>query len=291
MSHIGFIGLGTMGKPMAERLLQAGHTLNLHRVKPTHQDLVALGGKPAQTPSEAVAGVEFVILMLPNTPDVEHVLFGAEGVADAISPGTIVIDMSSIDPVATRKFAARIQEKGGFYLDAPVSGGEIGAKAGTLSIMVGGRETEFERAKGLFEVMGKNITLVGENGAGQVAKVANQIIVGLTIEAISEAFVLAEQAGANLEKVREALMGGFAQSRILEVHGKRMIEKTFDPGFAIKLHHKDLSLATSAADALDVKIPNTSATRDLMSAAIDNGNGGRDHSALFLEIKRLMKGQ
>lgn len=285
MSNIGFIGLGTMGKPMAERLLQAGHTLKLHRVKDAHQNLLDLGGKPTDTPAEAATDVEFVILMLPNTPDVEQVLFAVDGVADAITPGTVVIDMSSIDPVATREFAKRIAAKGGSYIDAPVSGGEIGAKAGTLSIMVGGSQPDFENAMSLFEVMGKNITLVGENGAGQVAKVANQMIVGLTIEAIGEAFVLAEQAGADLAKVRDALMGGFAQSRILEVHGKRMIDKTFDPGFAIRLHHKDLTLATSAAESLNVKVPNTLATRDLMSAAIEKGNGGRDHSALYLELK------
>lgn len=289
MANIGFIGLGTMGKPMAERLLQAGHTLKLHRVKDTHQNLLDLGGIPADTASKAATDVDYVILMLPNTPDVETVLFADDGVADAIRPGTVVIDMSSIDPVATREFAKRIAAKGGSYIDAPVSGGEIGARAGTLSIMVGGSQKDFDNAKGLFEAMGKNITLVGENGAGQVAKVANQMIVGLTIEAIGEAFVLAEQAGADLAKVREALMGGFAQSRILEVHGKRMIDKTFDPGFAIKLHHKDLSLAASAAESLNVMVPNTLATRDLMSAAIEKGNGGRDHSALYLELKNARK--
>ncbi|WP_348646648.1 2-hydroxy-3-oxopropionate reductase [Ensifer sp. ENS01] len=291
MSVIGFIGLGTMGRPMAERLIQAGHQVRLNRVKAALCNLVELGGVGVDTPAMAAQGAEFVILMLPNTPDVEAVLFGQAGVCEGLSPGALVIDMSSIDPVATRDFAKRVEAKGARYLDAPVSGGEIGAKNGTLSIMVGGDEEQFSRARPLFETMGKNITLVGANGAGQVAKVANQIIVGLTIEAVSEALVLAEQAGANLEKVREALLGGFAHSRILEVHGKRMIDKTFDPGFALRLHHKDLSLATDAAQALGVKIPNTSATRELMSTALKKGNGDRDHSALFLEIRDLVETQ
>ncbi|WP_291156891.1 2-hydroxy-3-oxopropionate reductase [Ensifer sp. SSB1] len=289
MSVIGFIGLGTMGRPMAERLIQAGHQVRLNRVKAASSNLVELGGVGVDTPAMAAQGAEFVILMLPNTPDVEAVLFGQGGVCEGLSPDALVIDMSSIDPVATRDFAKRVEAKGARYLDAPVSGGEIGAKNGTLSIMVGGDEEQFSRARPLFETMGKNITLVGANGAGQVAKVANQIIVGLTIEAVSEALVLAEQAGANLEKVREALLGGFAHSRILEVHGKRMIDKTFDPGFALRLHHKDLSLATDAAQALGVKIPNTSATRELMSTALKKGNGDRDHSALFLEIRDLVE--
>ncbi|CAN7709967.1 2-hydroxy-3-oxopropionate reductase [Neorhizobium tomejilense] len=287
MSNIGFIGLGTMGQPMAERLIQAGHKLRLNRVKEASQYLVDLGGEAVETAAQAATGAEFVVLMLPNTGDVEKVLFHEDGVLDALAAGSVVIDMSSIDPVATREFAERVEAKGAFYLDAPVSGGEIGAKAGTLSIMVGGREAQFQRALSLFEVMGKNITLVGDNGVGQVAKVANQMIVGLTIEAVSEAFVLAERAGANLEKVREALLGGFAQSRILEVHGKRMIDQTFNPGFAIRLHHKDLNLATSAGTALGVQLPNTTTTRELMASAIAKGNGGLDHSALFLEVREL----
>lgn len=287
MSVIGFIGLGTMGRPMAERLIRAGHDVRLNRIKSSSQYLIELGGNAVDTPAQAAQGAEFVILMLPNTPDVEAVLFGQGGIHETAAPDTLVIDMSSIDPVATREFANRIEARGAHYLDAPVSGGEIGAKNGTLSIMVGGNEDQFSRALPLFEAMGKNITLVGANGAGQVAKVANQIIVGLTIEAVSEAFVLAEQAGVDLEKVREALLGGFAHSRILEVHGKRMIDKTFDPGFALRLHHKDLSLATSAAQALGVRLPNTSATRELMTTALNKGNGDRDHSALFLEIRDL----
>lgn len=291
MSVIGFIGLGTMGRPMAERLIQAGHEVRLNRVKASSSNLVELGGTAVETPAMAAQGAEFVILMLPNTPDVEVVLFGPAGVCEGVSPGALVIDMSSIDPVATREFAKRVEAKGARYLDAPVSGGEIGAKNGTLSIMVGGDQDQFVRARPLFETLGKNITLVGANGAGQVAKVANQIIVGLTIEAVSEALVLAEQAGADLEKVREALLGGFAHSRILEVHGKRMIDKTFDPGFALRLHHKDLCLAMDAAQALRVKIPNTAATRELMATALKKGNGDRDHSALFLEIRDLVETQ
>ncbi|WP_426289808.1 2-hydroxy-3-oxopropionate reductase (plasmid) [Ensifer adhaerens] len=288
MAVIGFVGLGTMGCPMAERLIKAGHHLRLNRVKPQSQHLVELGGEAVSTPGDAARGAEFVILMLPNTPDVEAVLFGPGGVEEGLAPGALIIDMSSIDPVMTRTFAARIEAKGCHYLDAPVSGGEIGAKGGTLSIMVGGNEEQFLRAKPLLEIMGKNINLVGDNGAGQVVKVANQIIVGLTIEAVSEAFVLAQQAGVNLEKVHQALLGGFAHSRILEVHGKRMVDEAFEPGFALRLHHKDLTLAANAARALHVQAPNTLSTLELMGAALEKGNGERDHSALFLTIKEMV---
>ncbi|WP_454856303.1 2-hydroxy-3-oxopropionate reductase [Rhizobium binxianense] len=281
MSTIGFIGLGTMGRPMAERLIRAGHHLQLNRVKAASSHLVDLGGKACDSPAAAAKGAEFVILMVPDTPHVEAVLFGPDGVAETVSSDAVVIDMSSIAPVATREFARRIREKGAHYLDAPVSGGEIGAKSGSLTIMVGGDAVQFERARPLFECMGKNITLVGDNGAGQVVKVANQIIVGLTIECVSEAFLLAQRAGVDLAKVREALMGGFAQSRVLEVHGQRMIDATFDPGFAMRLHRKDLNLATETARALEIALPNTSTTLQLMNAALARGDGDRDHSALF----------
>lgn len=281
MSTIGFIGLGTMGRPMAERLIRAGHDLQLNRVKAVSHALVDLGGTACDSPAAAAKGAEFVILMLPDTPDVEAVLFGPDGVAETVSSGALVIDMSSIAPVATREFARRIREKGAHYLDAPVSGGEIGAKSGSLTIMVGGDAVQFERARPLFECMGKNITLVGDNGAGQVVKVANQIIVGLTIECVSEAFLLAQHAGVDLAKVREALMGGFAQSRVLEVHGQRMIDAAFDPGFAMRLHRKDLNLATETARALEIALPNTSTTLQLMNSALARGDGDKDHSALF----------
>ncbi len=289
MTTIAFIGLGTMGRPMAERLIQAGHELRLTRVKPVSEYLVALGGKAVATPAQAVQGADIAIIMVPDTPDVEAVLFGTDGIAGAVAPGTLVIDMSSISPVATRDFAARIAASGAHYLDAPVSGGEIGARAGTLTIMVGGQADQFDRALPIFEALGKNITHVGASGAGQVTKVANQIIVGLTIEAVSEAFLLAERAGVDLQKVRDALMGGFAQSRILEVHGQRMIDGAFDPGFTLRLHRKDLNVAMDAARSLDVALPNTASTVQLMNAALARGDGSRDHSALFRTLVGLSK--
>lgn len=281
MSKIGFIGLGTMGRPMAERLLQAGHDLAIHRVKAASAYLTELGARACETLAEAIDGVEFVILMLPDTPDVEDVLFGKGAIAERIAPGALIIDMSSIAPVATKDFARRIREKGAHYLDAPVSGGEIGARNGSLSIMVGGDQDQFRRALPIFEAMGKNITHVGENGAGQMAKVANQIIVGLTIECVGEAFLLAQRAGVDVSRVREALLGGFAHSRILEVHGQRMIDGQFDPGFALRLHRKDLNLAMDTARALQISLPNTAATMQLMNAALARGDGERDHAALF----------
>lgn len=281
---VAFVGLGTMGRPMAERLVRAGEHVTCHRVKEPSRYLIELGAKEAASAAEAVADAEFVVLMLPDTPQVEDVLFGEGGVAAALKPGSVLIDMSSISPVATREFAAKVEQAGAHYLDAPVSGGEIGAREGTLSIMVGGAEDVFERALPLLQKMGKNITHVGAAGSGQVCKVANQIIVGLTIEAVAEAFVLAKQAGADLSKVRSALLGGFAQSRILEVHGQRMIEGTFKPGFTLKLHRKDLNLATDAARSLQIALPNTAATAQLMNAALAQGLGDKDHSALFAAL-------
>ena len=232
-------------------------------------------------------GSDVIILMLPDTPDVEAVLFGADGVAEGLSTGKLVIDMSSISPVATKGFAEKIAALGCDYLDAPVSGGEVGAKNAALTIMVGGTDAAFERGKPLFEKMGKNITHVGGVGDGQTAKVANQIIVGLTIEAVGEALLFAKQAGADPAKVREALMGGFAASRILEVHGERMVKRTFDPGFRIRLHRKDLMLAIDAARALDLALPNTAATQQLMNAAIARGDGDKDHSGLIRTLEAM----
>lgn len=284
---IGFIGLGVMGRPMAGHLIAAGHELLLHRVKPASQGLVDRGGKALASPREVAAAAEVVILMLPDTPDVELVLFGSDGVAAGLGSGKLVIDMSSISPVATKQFAARIEALGSDYLDAPVSGGEVGARNAALTIMVGGQPEVFERARPLFEAMGKTITLVGGVGDGQTAKVANQIIVGLTIEAVAEALNFARKAGADPARVREALMGGFAASRILEVHGERMIKRTFEPGFRIRLHRKDLSLALDAAKMLDLSLPNTAATQQLMNAAIALGDGERDHSVLIRPLEVL----
>lgn len=284
---VAFIGLGTMGRPMAERILRSGEKVRCHRVKDASRYLLDLGGTAVETAADAVRDADFVVLMLPDTPQVEMVLFGENGVLEALKPGSVLIDMSSISPVATRQFAQRVEGAGAFYLDAPVSGGEIGAREGTLSIMVGGPEDVFQRALPLLQTMGKNITRVGEVGAGQVCKVANQVIVGLTIEAVSEAFLLAQRAGVDLARVREALMGGFASSRILEVHGKRMIEGAFDPGFTLRLHRKDLNIATEAARSLQIALPNTSATAQLMNAAFAQGLGEKDHSALFAALGAL----
>jgi 2-hydroxy-3-oxopropionate reductase len=282
---IGFIGLGVMGRPMAGHLLAAGHQLFVHRVKAESQHLVDGGAKACSSAADVAREADVVILMVPDTPDVEAVLFGAEGVASGIKSGALVIDMSSISPVATKTFAERLKGQGVDYLDAPVSGGEVGAKNAALTIMVGGSDEAFSRALPLFEKMGKNITHVGGVGDGQTAKVANQIIVGLTIEAVSEALLFAKQAGADVAKVREALMGGFAASRILEVHGERMIKRTFDPGFRIRLHRKDLSLALDAAKALNVSLPNTAATAQLMNSALALGDGDKDHSALIRTLE------
>ncbi|MBD9444389.1 2-hydroxy-3-oxopropionate reductase [Rhizobium sp. RHZ01] len=288
--NIGFIGLGVMGRPMAEHLIDAGHTLHLSRVKENSQQLVARGGKSAASAKAVAEASDIVILMLPDTPDVEAVLFGPDGVASGLTEGKLVIDMSSISPVATKAFARRIEALGCDYLDAPVSGGEVGAKAASLTIMVGGQQHVFERARPLFEKMGRNITLIGGVGDGQTAKVANQIIVGLTIEAVAEALLFARSAGADPAKVRSALMGGFASSRILEVHGERMVTEAFEPGFRIRLHRKDMTLAVDAARALDLSLPNTAATQQLMNAAIANGDGERDHSALIRTLDLLAGG-
>lgn len=288
METIGFIGLGIMGAPMAGHLLEAGYDVVTtdHRSSPP-ADLVARGLK-AVTGSDAVArAADIIITMVPDTPQVEEVLFGHNGVASGLSEGKLVIDMSSISPIATKEFARRINELGCDYLDAPVSGGEVGAKAASLTIMVGGSEATFARARPVFEKMGKNITLVGDNGVGQTTKVANQIVVALTIEAVAEALVFASKAGADPAKVRQALMGGLASSRILEVHGERMIKRSFDPGFRIELHQKDLNLALEGARSLGVALPNTSTTQQLFNACAANGGARDDHSGLVKALEIL----
>ncbi|MGN7292950.1 2-hydroxy-3-oxopropionate reductase [Rhizobium sp. SAFR-030] len=278
---IGFIGLGVMGRPMAQHLIEAGHELYLYRVKPVSAHLVESGATACASAAEVARLSEVIILMLPDTPDVEHVLFGKDGVVPGIKPGKLIIDMSSISPLATKDFAARVEACGCDYLDAPVSGGEVGAKAASLTIMAGGRPDFFERAKPLFEKMGKNITLIGGVGDGQIAKVANQIVVALNIQAVSEALSFARKAGADPATVRKALMGGFAASRVLEVHGERMINETFEPGFRLRLHHKDLSLAMDSARLLELMLPNTAMVQQLMNSALAKGLGDKDHSALI----------
>jgi 2-hydroxy-3-oxopropionate reductase len=288
METIGFIGLGIMGAPMAGHLLDAGYTVvtSDHR-KPPPQELAAKGLK-AVTGHEAVAkAADIVIMMVPDTPQVADVLFGERGVAAGLSKGKLVIDMSSISPIETKEFAKKTNALGCDYLDAPVSGGEVGAKAASLTIMVGGEEGPFERARPVFETMGKNITLVGPNGVGQTTKVANQIVVALTIEAVAEALVFASKAGADPAKVRQALMGGLANSRILEVHGERMIKRSFAPGFRIELHQKDLNLALEGAKSLGVALPNTASTQQLFNACAANGGAREDHSGLVKALERM----
>ena len=287
MAQVGFIGLGTMGNPMALNLLKGGHSLALHSLPSVPKELVDAGGVACQSAKEVTAKSDIVIVMVPDTPDVAEVLFGKDGVADGLRKGTIVVDMSSIAPIETRKYAERIRAAGGEYLDAPVSGGEVGAKAASLTIMVGGEQATFDKVKPLFELMGKNITLVGGTGDGQTCKIANQIIVALTIEAIGEAFVFASKAGADPAKVRQALMGGFAASRILEVHGERMIKRTFNPGFRIELHQKDLNLALSNARTLGISLPNTATAQALFSACVAHGGSGWDHSAMIRALELL----
>ena len=282
---IGFIGLGIMGAPMAGHLLAAGHTLF---VRTRSQVPAALSGATVcATNADVARAADIVFLMLPDTPDVETVLFGAQGVAHGLSAGKVVVDMSSISPMETQRFAKRINALGCEYLDAPVSGGEVGAKAASLTIMVGGSEATFEQLKPLLELMGKNITLVGGNGDGQTTKVANQIIVALNIAAVSEALVFASKAGADPAKVRQALMGGFAASRILEVHGERMIKRTFNPGFRIKLHQKDLNLALQGARELGVALPQTANAAQMMQACAAQGLADMDHSALVQAFEKL----
>ena len=284
---IGFIGLGIMGGPMASHLQAAGHKLYVNTIGPYPQSLIDGGAVVCASAREVAAAAEIVIVMVPDTPDVEKVLFSANGVAEGLSAGKIVVDMSSISPVATKDFAARINALQCDYLDAPVSGGEVGAKAGSLTIMVGGPEATFAKIKPLFELMGKNITLVGGNGDGQTTKVANQIIVALTIEAVGEALLFASKAGADPAKVRQALMGGFASSRILEVHGDRMVKRTFEPGFRIELHQKDLNLALSTARSLGVSLPNTATAQELFNACAAHGGKAWDHSAMVRALELL----
>ncbi|MDW6023854.1 2-hydroxy-3-oxopropionate reductase [Mesorhizobium sp. BAC0120] len=288
METIGFIGLGIMGAPMAGHLLDAGYAVfsSEHR-KPLPAELVARGLKAVRGHDSVARAADIVITMVSDTPQVAEVLFGDKGVAQGLSPGKLVIDMSSISPIETKKFAARVNELGCDYLDTPVSGGEVGAKAASLTIMAGGSEKAFERARPIFEKMGKNITLVGENGVGQTTKLANQIVVALTIEAVAEALVFAAKAGADPAKVRQALMGGLASSRILEVHGERMVKRSFQPGFRIELHQKDLNLALEGAKALGVALPNTASTQQLFNSCAANDGAKEDHSALVKALERM----
>jgi len=285
MAKVGFIGLGIMGLPMATNIQAGGHQLFVNDIKAPPAELTAGGATVCATAADVAKQADIIIVMVPDTPHVEAVLFSENGVAKGLSKGKIVVDMSSISPIATKEFAKKINALGAEYLDAPVSGGEVGAKAATLTIMIGGSEAAFNTVKPLFELMGKNITLVGGNGDGQTTKVANQIIVALNIQAVAEALLFASKAGADPAKVRQALMGGFANSRILEVHGERMVKRTFNPGFRIELHQKDLNLALQGAKSMGISLPNTAATQELMNCCAANGLSGMDHSALCRAIE------
>jgi 2-hydroxy-3-oxopropionate reductase len=286
-TKIGFIGLGIMGTPMAGHLIAAGYPLFVHTLGKMPEAITGTRATQCVSARAVAERADIVFLMVPDTPDVEAALFAETGVAAGLSRGKVVVDMSSISPIATKEFARKVNALGCDYLDAPVSGGEVGAKNATLSIMVGGDEAVFERVRPLFSLMGKNITRVGANGDGQTAKVANQIIVALTIEAVGEALLFASRAGADPAKVREALMGGFASSRILEVHGDRMVKRTFDPGFRIELHQKDLNLALASARALGVSLPNTATAQELFNSCAAHGGKAWDHSAMVRALEKL----
>ena len=288
MAKLGFTGLGIMGKPMAGHLLDAGHTVHVYDLVPEPvKELVSKGAVACSSNKEIAQKSDVIIIMVPDTPDVEAVLFGKDGVAEGVKPGSIVVDMSSISPIATKEFAKKLNAMGVKMLDAPVSGGQVGAEKATLSIMVGGLPEVFQQIKPYFELMGKNIVLIGGNGDGQTCKVANQIVVALTIEAVGEALLFASKAGADPAKVREALLGGFAQSRILELHGERMIGRKFEPGFRIRLHQKDLNLALQAARNLGLSLPNTSTAQELFNAVAAQGGIDLDHSAMVLALETL----
>lgn len=288
MSKVGFIGTGIMGFPMAQHLQKAGHELFVseHR-SAARPELLEAGATALPTIKAVTEAADIIIIMVPDTPDVEAVLFADDGVAAGLSAGKLVIDMSTISPLETKAFAQKINALGCDYLDAPVSGGEVGAQNATLTIMVGGPQTAFDKALPLFEVMGGNVTLIGDNGDGQTCKVANNIVVALNIEAVSEALVFAAKTGADPEKVREALMGGFASSKVLEVHGERMLKRTFEPGFRIRLHQKDLNLALDGAREMGVALPNTASTQELFNVCAAKGGKDWDHSALIKALETM----
>jgi 2-hydroxy-3-oxopropionate reductase len=284
---LGWIGLGIMGAPMAGHLRAAGHELFVHTRSEVPKVLQDAGAIACASAAEVTKKSDVIFTMVPDTPDVQKVLFGDNGIASALAKGKTVIDMSSISPIETKAFAQQVETTGADWLDAPVSGGEVGAKAASLTIMVGGKDEVFARVQPLLALMGKNITHVGPAGAGQITKVANQVIVALNIAAVAEALVFASKAGADPARVRQALMGGFASSRVLEVHGERMIKRTFNPGFRIKLHQKDLNLALQGARALGVALPNTAMTAQLMQACAAAGLADMDHSALVQALEGM----
>ena len=284
---IGFIGLGIMGTPMAGHLIRGGHQLYVHTRGPVPAEIAETRATQCVSARGVAERADIIITMLPDTPDVAAVLFGVGGVVEGLSKGKVVVDMSSISPVETKEFARRIEALGAHYLDAPVSGGDVGAKNATLSIMCGGQAEVFERVKPVLELMGKNITLVGGTGDGQTCKVANQIVVALTINAVAEGLLFAARAGADAGKVRQALMGGLATSRILDILGERMVQRKTEPGFRIALHQKDLNLALSSARALGLALPATATAQQLFSACVAQGGAGWDHSAMVRALEKL----
>jgi len=288
--RIGFIGLGIMGKPMARNLLKSGHPLIVHsRSRAPVDELVGAGAADGKSPRGVAQQSDFVITMLPDSPDVQQVVLGRDGVLEGIRPGSVLVDMSTISPLVTQEIANAVTAKGAQMLDAPVSGGEKGAIEATLSIMVGGPEPVFTRVRPVFETLGKNVVHIGGAGAGQVTKACNQIVVALTIQAVSEALVLAAKAGVDPAKVRQALLGGFAQSRILDVHGQRMLERNFKPGFRVRLHQKDLNIALSTGKALGVPLPATAVVQEAFTALRGLERSDLDHSALVTLIEELAK--
>jgi 2-hydroxy-3-oxopropionate reductase len=292
MAKLGFIGLGIMGKPMAGHLLKAGHEVSVYDLNPAAiQELVPKGAAACKSNKEVAQKSEVIFIIVQDTPDVEAVLFGKEGLTEGLKPGSIVVDMSSISPIATKEFAKKLADMKVKMLDAPVSGGQVGAENATLSIMVGGEAEVFERMKPYLQLMGKNIVHVGGNGDGQTCKVANQIVVALNIEAVAEALLFASKAGADPVKVRAALMGGFAHSRILELHGERMLNRTFNPGFRIRLHQKDLNLALQSARSMGLSLPNTATAQELFNAVAAQGGIDLDHSAMVLALEKLANHQ
>jgi 2-hydroxy-3-oxopropionate reductase len=286
MKKVGFIGLGIMGKPMVLNLIKAGYAVSVLSTSKTAETLIEAGASSQESIKSLAENSEVIITMLPDSPDVEKVVLGKNGVLAGIKEGSLFIDMSSISAGTAIKIFQAMQEKGVEALDAPVSGGQVGAESASLSIMVGGNANAFNEAMPLFQAMGKNIVLIGEAGAGQTTKICNQMIVGMTIQAVGEAFTLASKAGVNLEKMREVLLGGFAQSRILDLHGKRIIERNFKPGFKIKLHNKDMNLALEAGKTYNVTLNGSAQVANLMAASIQDGNGELDHSGIVLQIEK-----
>lgn len=288
MERIGFIGLGIMGKPMARNLIKEGYSLVVHnRSRGPVEELASEGATPASSPKEVAEHSDLVITMLPDSPDVDQVVTGPAGVVEGVRPGMLFVDMSTIAPATTREIYKILKDKGVESLDAPVSGGEVGAKEGTLSIMVGGTEGAFKRALPVFQVVGQNVVHIGDPGAGQITKACNQIVVALTIQAVGEAMTLAKKAGVDPAKVREALLGGFAQSRILDVHGKRVLDRNFQPGFKLKLHRKDLGIALQTARELSLPLFTTAQVAQSMDALLAMDKGELDHSALILLLEQL----